>query len=134
MIGIDTNILLRWLLDGSIVEEDAPRQTELVSRVMAANAETCFANIVVVAETLWVVANPMRQPKSVQAEIIQRLLDSHDLRVADRKAIVNALEAFRDGPGFIDYLIGELNALAGCTTTLTFDKAAARTPRFTALS
>lgn len=134
MIGVDTNILLRWLLDDSIADDDAPHQTDLVSRTIIDSKETCYANIVVIAETLWVLANPLRQPKDIQAEIVDRLLTSYNIEVSERAALKNAVASFRKGPaGFMDYLIGEMNALAGCKTTLTFDKAAARTSNFTRL-
>lgn len=135
VIGIDTNILLRWLIDGSIRDDDAPRQTDLVSEMILGGNETCFANVVVIAETLWVLANPMRQPKSVQIEVAKRLLSSFNVEVSEREAISGAIAAFdHSSAGLIDCLIGEMNSLAGCKTTITFDKKAARMPGFTLLT
>ncbi|MEL6464988.1 MAG: type II toxin-antitoxin system VapC family toxin [Pseudomonadota bacterium] len=135
MIGIDTNILLRWLLDESISDDDAPHQTALVSAHILDGKETCFANAVVVAETLWVLAHPMKQPKAVLVDIVERLLASFNVEVSEPQAVHVALDAYRTGnAGFVDYLIGEINAKAGCTTTLTFDKKAAKSERFTLLN
>lgn len=135
MIGIDTNILLRWLIDDSIACDDAPHQTDLVARAINDSKQTCFANTVVVAETLWVVASLLKQSREVQAEIVERLLISFNVRIAEEAAVARALDQFRSGKAdFSDCLIGALNSEAGCDTTLTFDKAAAATPGFTLLS
>jgi len=134
VIGIDTNILLRWLVDEDVTGPDTAGQMDLVERAVLGGKETCFANSVVVAETLWVLAYPLKQPKSVLLEIVDRLLHSYNVEVSDRAAMARALEAFRSGKaGFVDHLIGELNAAAGCRTTLTFDKSAAKSSRFTLL-
>jgi predicted nucleic-acid-binding protein len=122
MIGLDTNILLRWLVTDEMVADDAPHQTELVSSTILESDETFFVNHVVLAETVWVLRNRVNQPKDVIDEIITRLLFSSDVEV-DRPDVVAAAQAsFRDGPGdFADYLIAHINQSAGCSTTLTFD-------------
>lgn len=134
MIGLDTNVLLRWLIAGDEAVNDAPDQTKLVERAIGEGREVCYINAVVVAETLWVVGGPLKQPRSVQAEIVERLLYSHNVRVSDRAAVEVALEGFRSGGGgFADHLIGAINRLAGCRTTLAFDRKASKSPDFTEL-
>ena len=65
---------------------------------------------------------------------IRALLDSDVVILGEADAVEDALAAYEaGGPGFADHLIGHLNARAGCSTTLTFDKAAARTDHFTAI-
>ncbi len=134
VIGIDTNVLLRWLIDDEPVGGDAPHQTALVERAIAGKGP-CYANAVVIAETLWVVGGPLKQPRSVQAEIVERLLNSVNVEVSDRDAVESALDGLKSGGGgFADHLIGAMNRLAGCATTLTFDKAAAKSADFTELA
>ena len=131
MIGLDTNVLLRWLIDSS----DSPEQSQLVSKTIIENDKTCFVNAVVLAETIWVVAQVLKQPRSMQSEIIQRLLCSFNVEISDRSAIEAALASFgQGGGGFVDHFIGAQNRLAGGETTLTFDKQAAKSPDFTQLS
>lgn len=134
MIGLDTNILLRWLLDDSIVADDAPAQTDLVARTILESGETFFVNDIVLAETIWVLRNKVGQSRKVVEEIVNRLLGSTNVETANPKVIRRALDAFVKGKAdFADYLIAELNAEAGCTTTLTFDNKAARHSSFSKL-
>ncbi|MDZ4382244.1 MAG: type II toxin-antitoxin system VapC family toxin [Parvibaculum sp.] len=134
MIGLDTNILLRWLLDDSIVADDAPAQTELVSRTILESGETFFVNDIVLAETIWVLRNKVGQSRKVVEEIVNRLLCSVNVETANPAVIRRALDAFVKGKAdFADYLIAELNAEAGCSTTLTFDGKASRHPSFSRL-
>src|SRR5262245_31885016 len=80
MIGIDTNILLRWLLDDSVAE-DAPHQAALVSKLIVESKETFFVNHVVIAEAVWVLRHRAGQPKKAIAEILNRLLNSFNVKV-----------------------------------------------------
>ena len=134
MIGLDTNILLRWLLDGSIIEDDNPSQSERVARTILESGETFFVNDIVLAETIWVLRNKAGQSRDIVEEIVNRLLLSANVETANPGAIRRALDAFAEGAAdFADYLIAESNSDAGCTTTLTFDRKAASHPSFTAL-
>lgn len=130
MIGLDTNVLLRWLAD----DDESGGQAAAARRAVL-DAEECYVNPIVLAETIWVTSRVFRQPRAVQAEIVERLLVARNVRVGDRPSVEAALDGFRaGGPGFVDHLIGALNAAGGCETTITFDKRAAQGPRFTVLT
>ena len=133
MIGIDTNILLRWLVDESIWPDDNPSQTEAVARLLGQN-ETIYVNAVTLSETLWVLSKPMKQTKAVIAELIDRLLAAANVDIENRAAVAAARRGFHRGKaGIHDRLIGEFNRLGGCSTTMTFDQDASETPGFTLL-
>lgn len=132
--GLDTNILLRWLLDDSIVKDDAPEQSDLVSDLILTSKEAFFVNHVVISETIWVLQNRAGRSKNVIAEIVTRLLLSTNVVVDRREVVEAALSSYRNMPGdFSDHIIGEINAAAGCKDTVTFDRAASKSPRFTEL-
>lgn len=133
MIGLDTNILLRWLLDEAILPEDIKDQRALIARLIA-GGEIFFVNHVVIAETIWVLRNRAGQSKPEIASTMKRLLLSRNVRVDHQPTVESALRSFASLPGdFADHLIGRINAEAGCSTTITFDKAALRSPDFTEL-
>jgi predicted nucleic-acid-binding protein len=134
VIGLDTNVLLRWLIDESIWPNDAPHQTQAIAQIIQ-SGETVFVNHVVIAETIWVLTQGMKQPKATVVDIINRLIESANVEV-DRRAIVeDALSAFTTAPGqFADHLIAAINQAAHCRTTLTFDVKASRSGRFTRLT
>ena len=128
MIGLETNVLLRWLITGPSGDDESDRQIALVSKALGGSDETFFINHVVLAETLWVLRNRAGQSKKLVGEIVDRLLHSSNVEV-DRSEIVSASRAsFLAEPGdFTDHLIGQINRSAGCRTTLTFDHKASKT-------
>ncbi|MCW5724765.1 MAG: type II toxin-antitoxin system VapC family toxin [Maricaulaceae bacterium] len=131
MIGLDTNILLRWLLDDSAITGDAPGQVEHVARIILESGETFFVNNIVLAETVWVLRNRGGQSRKTIQDILHQLLASANVTMEDEQTIRRALDAYVVGNAdFADYLIGETNRAAGCSTTFTFDRKAARHPAF----
>jgi predicted nucleic-acid-binding protein len=131
MIGIDSNILLRY------VTRDDPEWTAAAIRFID---ETCsahnpgFVNPVVLAETIWVLRRRPDCDRGKLAEFVQGLLDSDAIVVGEKNAVERALAAFKDGPaGFADYLIAELNNEAQAIPTYTIDYDATRRDAFRAL-
>jgi len=134
VIGLDTNVLLRWLIDTSVWPEDSPDQTATVENYILHSGETFFVNHVVVAETIWVLKKVMKQPNNSIVDIVYRLLNSINVDIDRQVVVEDALAAFSHGTGdFSDHLIAAINAAAGCGTTLTFDRKASRSGRFTRL-
>lgn len=134
MIGLDTNILLRWLLDESGVDDNAPEQAKLVARIILESGDTFFVNNIVLAETVWVLRNKAGQSRKVIEEIVSRLIASANVEMESEETVRRALDAFVGGKAdFPDYLIAEVNAAAGCSTTFTFDRKAAQHPSFSRL-
>jgi predicted nucleic-acid-binding protein len=130
MIGLDSNILLRWIID----DPSAPEQSELVRRRLEQEAAPLFINHLVLAETVWVLRHAGALSPEALANIVSSLIDAPNIRLQQPEIVERALASFMENPGgFADHLIGEINRHAGCTTTLTFDRAAARSPAFTGL-
>jgi predicted nucleic-acid-binding protein len=135
MIGLDTNILLRWLIDESIWPNDNRKQTAAVFALLEDETEQFYTNSVVLSETLWVLEKRMQQPKRVLIEVLNRLLESPNLSIESRDAVVAARRSFETyNAGIHDRLIAELNTHAGCAWTATFDVPASKTPGFRLLT
>jgi predicted nucleic-acid-binding protein len=131
MIGVDSNILLRY------ITKDDPEWTPAAIRFID---ETCsaenpaFINPVVLAETIWVLRRRPDFDRNKLAEFVQGLLDSDSMIVGEKNAVERALAAFRTGPaGFADYLIAEINNEARAVPTYTIDYDASRKDAFQAL-
>lgn len=130
-IGLDTNVALRWLVAGT----DDQGQIASTEVEISARSGTIHINHVVLAEIIWLLSHALKFDRSAQAKAIGGMLGNPSVKLADHDAVAAALVAFETGgAGFTDHLIGELNRRAGCSTTLTFDKTAARSPNFTLLS
>ena len=130
MIGIDTNILLR-LFDRS----DA-RQTRAAERLIEGEAERgCVLNPIVLAEFAWTLDRTYKVARGIVADHIERILEAPEFIVpfADEASV--AADRFRQGPAdFADYFFGEINRTLGCTSTMTFDRDAAKDECFTLLA
>jgi len=132
MIGVDTNVLLRWVANDVVGADDARNQSILVEEMIAANVEPIFLNKVVLVEAIWVLKR--RAPKQALIDVMTGLLNAINVIIEDREAVLSALDAYIRYPGdFADHLIGQGNQFSGCRTTFTFDKAAARSPNFSEL-
>ena len=128
-VGLDTNVALRWLFRPPGDGRQSDRAT-----AAADDAEEIHLNLVVLAELIWLSDRAMQRGREDQATLIAGLLDSPRVHLAERDCVIQALAAFQQGgPGFTDHLIAALNRAAGCRTTLTFDKMAAKADGFTLL-
>jgi predicted nucleic-acid-binding protein len=127
-IGIDTNVAIRWLFQ----DDSAAEQSQKAEDAVAEPDTTLVINTVVLAEIIWLAGQTYKLGRASQANLIRKLLAHPSIDLLERAAVIDALTSFeRGGAGFTDHLIGTLNARAGCRTTLTFDKTAARGPLFT---
>lgn len=131
MIGIDTNVLVRYLtLDDAEQVEGVDR---LVQRALERD-EPLHIDGIVLCETAWVLRTAYDLPRREVAEALARVLDTRQFVIEDRDSVRRALDAFVEGGGdFADYLIGERNRRAGCRVTVTFDRSLAESGLFEGL-
>jgi predicted nucleic-acid-binding protein len=128
MIGLDTNILVRYLTQDD--PGQSPRATELIERRLTED-NPGFISVVAMTETVWVLERAYRFSNVRIAEVIERLLQTSVLVVENEAEVFAAMTVLQEGSGsFADALIGELGDRAGCSVTLTFDQKAARLRNF----
>ena len=128
MIGLDTNILVRYLAQDDAVQ--SPIANDLVERRLSSE-KPGFISVVAMAETVWVLRRSYRMKGPALAACIARLLQADVLLVQHQPAVHAAMVAYRDrNVDFGDALIGLLGMQAGCTQSVTFDRDALRQPGF----
>lgn len=128
MIGLDTNILVRYLAQDDPVQ--SPKATEVIERRLT-EENPGFISIVAMVETVWVLKRAYGLAAHEIAAVIERSLQADVLVVENEQQVFTAMIALRDGRGsFADALIGALGVKAGCLCTLTFDRKALRLPGF----
>ncbi|MGV3548538.1 PIN domain-containing protein [Rhizobium sp.] len=124
MIGVDTNVLLRFL-----VEDDADQCAE-ARAFMSQRSENSpvFISSVVLAETVWLLDRRLAYPMVDIIGMIRTLLavDGVLLEYADE------LDAWLNGESepqgdISDNIIAWAGLRVGCTKTVTFDRRAAKT-------
>lgn len=121
MIGIDTNILLRFLVD------DDPEQCRLARELLAACTPERPAYIcsVTLAETVWVLNRSLGYPSEAVLEMVSRLLASREAIVEHGESLGQVLQSL-GSDDLADFLIAFSNSQAGCSHTMTLDRRAAR--------
>jgi predicted nucleic-acid-binding protein len=132
VIGLDTNILVRWLVSpahADLASSDA--ELERVATIVNAEGASLFVNAIVIAETAWIMEKRLDLDREVVCGIIGRLLFAENITLGNDSEIRAALLLYASSNiGFADCLIAEMNLAAGCLHTLTFDKKASRTAGF----
>ena len=121
MIGLDTNVLVRFLVRDD--EDQHRRAVELLQRETG-EGETFFVGEVVLAEVVWVLASRYRCGREEIASVVRQLTEVQELVLESTNRVLRALRAFERGKGgFADYLIAERARDAGCSSVATFDRA-----------
>jgi predicted nucleic-acid-binding protein len=121
MIGLDTNVLVRYL-----VRDDTAQFTAAEEVIdSAAGAGTpLFIGTIVLAETVWVLESLYHHGRDAVADVLDQLLMIETLVIERRDDVRQALALYREGKGDLaDYLLGAIHAAHGCDHTVTFDRA-----------
>jgi predicted nucleic-acid-binding protein len=121
MIGVDTNILVRYLTQDDAVQA---RAADALIAESLENGLLLHIDDIVLCELVWVLRGAYRFDKATIVSALSKILDTALFSFEDRELLKRALDRYQDGAGdFADYAIGARNARAGCDVTATFDRA-----------
>ena len=131
MIGLDTNVLVRFLVQDDQAQFE--RAQKLIGRESRSGGGVLIS-LLVLLETEWVLRSRYRLPKLEIIGAFSGLLASAELHFEDEHSIEEALFTWKDSPAdFADCLIGARHRALGCRATASFDSKAAKLPWFVAL-
>lgn len=132
MIGLDTNVLVRYLAQDD--KQQSAKATQLIE-VQLSELNPGFVGTVVLVELCWVLKRLYAASADELAQTVEDLLDARQLKVERRDVVASALKGFRAGKAdFSDALIVAIASEAGCSITVTFDKGASKLPGFKLLT
>lgn len=130
MLGLDTNVLVRFLV------QDDQAQFERAQKLIGRESRTgsgVLISLLVLLETEWVLRSRYSLAKSEILAAFSGLLASAELRFEDEHSIEEALFAWKESPAdFADCLIGARHRALGCRATASFDVKATKLPGFIA--
>lgn len=116
MIGVDTNILVRYL-----TQDDEQQWQQAVAEIK--QNQPCFITNIVLCELVWVLKGAnygFRKDEIINA--LEAMLHSSAFELESRSIVYQALQRYKQGRSdFSDYLIGAIASKAGCTETVSFD-------------
>lgn len=116
MIGLDTNILVRYL-----TQDDEQQWQQAVTLIQ--QNQPCFITNIVLCELVWVLrGGNYGFSKDEISQTLEAMLHSAAFEFENRSIVDQALQRYKQGRAdFSDYLIGVISHQAGCTETVSFD-------------
>ena len=128
MMGLDTNVLIRYLTQDDPVQ--SAKATEIIERRLTAK-NPGFVSVVAMVEIVRVLDRAYSLTTKEISSVVERMLQIEVLTIENEQQVFSAMIALKQGRGsFSDALIAELGVRAGCARTLTFDQKALRLPGF----
>lgn len=117
MIGLDTNVLVRYLTKDDEVQWQK-------AAVIIKDAQSCFISDIVLCELVWVLSGkPYQYSKSEILKVLELILQSSKFEFANRTIIYQAIKLTQTGKAnFADYLISVTHRNYDCSQTVTFDQ------------
>ena len=122
MIGLDTNVLVRYLT------QDDPDQAAFATRIFETELTEDapgFIGLVVLIETAWVLQRLYRASAEEIRETMIDLLGSRAIVVENRDVVTRAIALSKQNScGFADAIIAASAFDAGCEKVISFDRGA----------
>lgn len=123
MIGIDTNVLVRY-----VVMDDVKQHQAALKFLQSRSADDqAFVSSIVVAELLWVLRNRYKYSSGQILALLSAMLDTVELHFEDEEFLALLI---KDETGLVadipDYMISHSARKNGCEFTYTLDQRAAR--------
>ena len=123
MIGIDTNVIIRFIL------RDDERQFALAKELMtqASADQPLCVNVVTLVEVVWVLESRVRLDLASARNVMDGFVASAEIFVPSTNPFPDPAKALASAHrGWTDVVVAQINRELGCKFTYTFDKRAAR--------
>ncbi len=128
MIGLDTNVLTRYLAQDDLEQS---RKADIVFQSLTSD-EPGWISIAALVELVWVFTSKFHADRASVCRILDALMNREDILLENSETLHRALDLYRLGRAdFADYVISCSCQAAGCVKTLTFDLDAAKTAGMT---
>lgn len=122
MIGLDTNVVVRYLVGDDI--DQARRATSVFEALTV--EQPGFLSLVTLAETFWVLTRTYNSPPRQAVALLTELISSDELVCQCYDQARAALRQAANGADLGDALFAAACNEAGCAQVVSFDKKAAR--------
>ncbi|MDP3898735.1 MAG: type II toxin-antitoxin system VapC family toxin [Mesorhizobium sp.] len=121
MKALDTNVLLRLVL------RDDENQFAKASSFLKSRTQNdpAYVSLIVLVEFVWTLRQRYRYERNEIRSVVASLLDVREIAFEDEDDL-SAIVADADRGDLADHLIAYVARRGGCTSTVTFDKRAAK--------
>jgi predicted nucleic-acid-binding protein len=120
MLGIDTNVLVRYLVRDD--QSQYERTRRLIHREVN-TGEPVLVSLLVLLEMEWVLRSRYELAKPDIVAVLSSLLQTAELAFEDEPSVEHAIYSWKNSLAeFADCLIDARNRRLGCRATATFDR------------
>ena len=130
MTGIDTNVLIRYLV------QDDPDQGKKAARFIASECSADapgLINRIVMYELVWVLESAYGYLREKVVLPLEKILRTTQFSIEDHEEAWISFREYQAGGDFADSFIAAVNRRVGCAHTVTFDRKAGGRPGFVLL-
>lgn len=128
MIGLDTNILVRYLTQD---DPDQSRKASLEMEKGLSVGHMFFITDIVMCEMVWVLETAYEYDRREIIPVLENILRTKQFQFENKDLLWKSLTDYQNKKGdFADHLIGHVGQKAGCQATITFDAALKNNPLF----
>jgi predicted nucleic-acid-binding protein len=128
MIGLDTNILVRYLTQDN---PDQSRRASIEIEKGLSAGHMFFITDIVMCELVWVLESAYEHDRWEIIPVLENILRTKQFRFENKDLLWKSLADYQNKKGdFADYLVGHVGQKAGCQATITFDTALKNNPLF----
>jgi predicted nucleic-acid-binding protein len=128
MLGIDTNVLVRYLVRDD--QSQYVRARRLIHREVN-TGEPVLVSLLVLLEMEWVLRSRYELAKPDIVAVLSSLLQTAELAFEDEPSVEHAIYSWKNSLAeFADCLIDARNRRLGCRATATFDRKALKLAGF----
>ncbi len=126
MYGLDTNVLIRYLLRDDLMQAELARAA-IENAVQS--GEPVVVSLLTMLESEWVLRSCASIDKKTILSTFRMLLETRDIRIEQEETLEEALYLYENSSAdFADCLMTARYARLGCSAMLTFDRKAAQLP------
>ena len=120
MIGIDTNILVRYITQDD--QQQSKKASHFIETQLTKESPGIISKIVL-CELAWVLSTAYTYPKKQIAEVIQQILITQEFLIEDSENAFKALKLYQNkSAGFADCFLAQTHQVIGAEYTISFDK------------
>jgi predicted nucleic-acid-binding protein len=123
MIGLDTNVIIRYLTQDD--EGQSKKANQIIENGINSNHNFWISQLTF-CEVVWVLERSYKLKKTKIIDILSKILETEHLIIENESIVEQALEDYKQHSiSFSDCLIGQFNKHHDCLFTYTFDVKAA---------
>lgn len=124
MKGIDTNVLVRYIVQDDL--EQSRIASHFLEKECTINSPA-FINGIVLCELVWVLESAYEYSHNEIVTVLECILKVRQFHLHEPDVLWSSLQGYAQGSAyFADHYIMQLNHHYDCTSTVTFDKKAAK--------